>query len=186
MALWRSPDLVRGGDSVLTEHGEEYASALAEWVDKEVMGRWDGSTDRNVPYDGIYPYEINMEYLTDELYSPDIYKWIICSSIYIYISPWTNWGFMIFLWGYDGFTGPGDMNGYEWIWIMDWLWIGYGIWMHMTDWNFWWDMMRCISPTWFGCVWKWGVHSNWSGVLIGKNTGDSTNGGCRDKPIHWA
>ena len=25
-----------GGDSVLTEHGEEYASALAEWVDKEV------------------------------------------------------------------------------------------------------------------------------------------------------
>ena len=122
MALWRSPDLVRGGDSVLTEHGEEYASALAEWVDKEVMGRWDGFTDRNIPYDGIYPYEINMEYITDELYSPDIYKWIICSSIYIYISPWTNWGFMIFLWGYDGFTGPGDMNGYEWIWIMDWLW----------------------------------------------------------------
>jgi hypothetical protein len=74
MALWRSPDLVRGGDSVLTEHGEEYASALAEWVDKEVMGRWDGFTDRNIPYDGIYPYEINMEYITDELYSPDIYK----------------------------------------------------------------------------------------------------------------
>jgi len=27
-----------GGDSVLTEHGEEYASKLAEWVDKEVRG----------------------------------------------------------------------------------------------------------------------------------------------------
>ena len=26
---------VLGGDSVLTEHGEEYASALAEWVDKK-------------------------------------------------------------------------------------------------------------------------------------------------------
>ena len=125
MALWRSPDLVRGGDSVLTEHGEEYASALAEWVDKEVMGRWDGSTDRNVPYDGIYPYEINMEYITDELYSPDIYKWIICSSIYIYI-PMNKLGVYDIFMGIWWFYRP---RGYEWIWmnmdyglIMDWLW----------------------------------------------------------------
>ena len=26
-----------GGDSVLTAHGEEYATALAEWVDKEAQ-----------------------------------------------------------------------------------------------------------------------------------------------------
>ena len=26
-----------GGDSELTDHGEEYAAALAEWVDKEAL-----------------------------------------------------------------------------------------------------------------------------------------------------
>lgn len=154
MALWRSPDLVRGGDSVLTEHGEEYASALAEWVDKEVMGRWDGFTDRNIPYDGIYPYEINMEYITDELYSPDIYKWIICSSIYIY---------------------PHEQTGGLWYFYGDMMVLqAQGIWMDMNEYGLWIDYGLIME---YECIWLIGISGEiWWDVFHQLDSGVSENG----------
>jgi hypothetical protein len=95
-----------------------------------------------------------MEYITDELYSPDIYKWIICSSIYIY---------------------PHEQTGGLWYFYGDMMVLqAQGIWMDMNEYGLWIDYGLIME---YECIWLIGISGEiWWDVFHQLDSGVSENG----------